>query len=134
MRDFPSIVLDTNALIALFDGAESVAQRLFCTERVLVPAIVCGEVEVGCTGETKRERATRDALEKFLALPHVVVVPVSRRTASYYARVYNFCRSYGTPIPTNDLWIAACALEQGSPLLTNDRHLLSLPLLLTQRF
>ena len=126
------LVVDTNALIRLFDGEKEIAQRLFDSERVLVPAVVCGEIDAGCTGKTKRENAVRESFEKFLALPQVDVAAISRRTASYYAQVYNYCRSSGKPIPTNDVWIAACAFERGAVVLTNDRHLLSLPLLRTQ--
>ena len=126
------LVIDTNALIRLFDGEKAIAKTLFAAERVLVPAVVCGEIDAGCTGKTKRENAVRDSFEKFLALPQVEVLEISRRTASYYAQVYNYCKASGKPIPTNDVWIAACAFERGAVILTNDRHLLALPLLRTQ--
>jgi len=126
-----SILVDSNALIALFDGDQAVAARLFRAKRVLVPAIVCGEVDAGTRGDTKRERVAHDAFERFLALPAVSVLPVTRKTGALYASVHGFCRSTGRPIPTNDIWIAASALEAGVPVLTSDRHLKSLALIRT---
>jgi len=124
-----SVIVDTNVLIALFDGDKSVAERLFRAGRIVVPAVVCGEMDVGTRGGTKRESRVRAAFDKFLSLPRVEVLPIVRMTGQFYATVYNFCRANGRPIPTNDLWIAAAALQTGSVVLTSDAHLLHLPLL-----
>ena len=75
------------------------------------------------------KNVVRAAFDKFLSLPRVEIGPVSRNTGPFYATVYNFCRAQGRPIPTNDLWIAATALETGAVVLTSDAHLLQLPLL-----
>ena len=123
------IIVDTNALIALFDGNKAIAERLFWTGRIIVPAVVCGEMDAGTRGNTRRENVVRAAFDKFLSLPRVEIGPVSRNTGPFYATVYNFCRAQGRPIPTNDLWIAATALEMGAVVLTSDAHLLQLPLL-----
>lgn len=123
------IIVDTNALIALFDGNKEIAERLFRTGRIIVPAVVCGEMDAGTRGNTRRENVVRAAFDKFLSLPRVEIGPVSRNTGPFYATVYNFCRAQGRPIPTNDLWIAATALETGAVVLTSDAHLLQLPLL-----
>lgn len=123
------LVVDTNALIALFDGNKAIAERLFRAGRIIVPAVVCGEMDVGTRGNTRRESLVRAAFDKFLSLPRVEIGPVVRNTGPFYATVYNFCRAQGRPIPTNDLWIAATALETGEVVLTSDVHLLQLPLL-----
>ena len=65
-----SLVLDSNALIALFDGDEEVREIISSAEKVLVPAIVLGEVQLGINN-TKRGRTTQKALEKFLDQPFV---------------------------------------------------------------
>jgi len=132
MRD--PLVVDTNALIGLFDGERAIAERLFRAGRILVPAVVCGEIDAGTQGETRREVRVREAFEKFLSLPRVEVFPVTRQTGRHYATVFNFCRASGRPIPTNDLWIAAVALETGSVVLTDDSHLRRLPLVRTETF
>jgi len=126
------LIVDTNALIGLFDGNRTVAERLFKAGRILVPAVVCGEIDAGTQGETRREIRVREAFERFLSLPRVEVLPVMRRTGRCYATVFNFCRASGSPIPTNDLWIAAAALETGAVILTADAHLRRLPLVRTE--
>jgi len=126
------LIVDSNALIGLFDGEREIAERLFRAGRVLVPAIVCGEIDAGTQGGSRREVRVREAFEKFLSLPQVEVCPITRQTGRHYATVFNFCRAGGRPIPTNDLWIAAIALETGSLVLTGDSHLLRLPLIRTE--
>ena len=66
-----SLIADSNALIALFDGDKAIARKLLSADRVYVPSVVCGEIDAGASGETKREFATREAFEKLLSLPQV---------------------------------------------------------------
>ena len=122
-----AVILDSNAIISLLDGNKSVARMLENVQQVLVPAIVCGEIDAGAQGDTKRERATREAFASFLEMEQVAVLPVMRKTGEFYARIYSFLTSVGTPIPTNDIWIAASVLEIGGLLITTDRHLLAMP-------
>ena len=132
MKD--TVILDSNAIIALLDGNKAVARMLENVQQVLVPAIVCGEIDAGAQGDTKRERATREAFAAFLEMEQVAVLPVMRKTGEFYARVFSFLKSAGTPIPTNDIWIAAAVLETGGLLITTDRHLLALPLIRTKAY
>ena len=129
-----TVILDSNAIIALLDGNKAVARMLENVQQVLVPAIVCGEIDAGAQGDTKREKATREAFAAFLAMEQVAVLPVMRKTGEFYARVFSFLKSAGTPIPTNDIWIAAAVLETGGLLITTDRHLLALPLVRTKAY
>ena len=129
-----TVILDSNAIIALLDGNKAVARMLENVQQVLVPAIVCGEIDAGAQGDTKRERATREAFASFLEMEQVAVLPVIRKTGEFYARIYSFLKSAGTPIPTNDIWIAAGVLETGGLLITTDRHLLALPLIRTKAY
>ena len=119
-----AVILDSNAIISLLDGNKSVARMLENVQQVLVPAI-----DAGAQGDTKRERATREAFASFLEMEQVAVLPVMRKTGEFYARIYSFLKSAGTPIPTNDIWIAASVLETGGLLITTDRHLLAMPLI-----
>ena len=129
-----TVILDSNAIIALLDGNKAVARMLENVQQVLVPAIVCGEIDAGAQGDTKRERATREAFASFLEMEQVAVLPVIRKTGEFYARIYSFLKSVGTPIPTNDIWIAAAVLETGGLLITTDRHLLALPLIMAKSY
>ena len=129
-----TVILDSNAIIALLDGNKAVARMLENVQQVLVPAIVCGEIDAGAQGDTKRERATREAFAAFLEMEQVAVLPVMRKTGEFYARVFSFLKSAGTPIPTNDIWLAAAVLETGGLLITTDRHLLALPLIMAKSY
>ncbi len=129
-----TLLLDSNALIALFDGDRGVARIMASAPRIAVPAVVCGEIDAGTQGETARAREEREAFSELLAMPNVSVLPVTRTTGSFYARVFAYSHSAGRPIPTNDVWIAAAVLETAGILCTDDRHLLSLPLVRTIRY
>ena len=91
-------------------------------------------IDAGTQGETARAREEREAFSELLAMPNVSVLPVTRTTGSFYARVFAYSHSVGRPIPTNDVWIAAAVLETAGILCTDDRHLLSLPLVRTIRY
>ena len=71
------------------------------------------------------------AFNGLLGLAHVSVIPVTRRTGHIYAQLFAGLKKAGTPIPTNDIWIAASALECGGVLLTNDHHFQHIPNLQT---
>lgn len=128
------IVPDTNAIISLFKGSRLIAGMLGVDKTVIIPAIVCGEFEAGAQGTTKRERVAMTAFNGLLSLDHVSVLPVTRRTGRIYAQLFIGLKKAGTPIPTNDIWIAASALECGGLLLTNDRHFQHIPNLPTIAF
>jgi tRNA(fMet)-specific endonuclease VapC len=82
---------------------------------------VLGEL-LGGFAAGMREPKNRAELARFLESPRVEVLPITAETADSYALVYTGLRRKGQPIPTNDLWIAASALEHGAALLTRDAH------------
>lgn len=128
------IVLDTNAIISLFDGNRYIADLLGEEQSVIVPSIVCGEFEAGAQGTSRRERESLAAFNRLLRLSHFSVAVISRRTSRIYASLYASLKKAGTPIPTNDIWIAAVAIEHEGVILTNDRHLLSVERLRTVKY
>ena len=71
-------ILDTNAIISLLDGNKAVARMLKDVQQVLVPAVVCGEIDAGVQGDTKRERVTRQAFASFLEMEQVSVLQSAR--------------------------------------------------------
>lgn len=115
----PRLVLDTSAYSRFRAGDTRVRDLIAEAESVLVPAPVLGELH-GAFEMGSRTRENHVALSEFLSEPFVQVTSVDDTVARHYGRVYAGLRRAGTPIPANDMWIAACALDQGGCLLTFD--------------
>ena len=115
------ILIDTNAYTAFMLGDVAVVEVVAHAERICLNSIVLGELLGGFAAGT-RESRNRAELARFMDSPRVEVLPVTAQTADSYALVYSSLRRKGQPIPTNDLWIAASALEHGAALLTRDTH------------
>lgn len=119
------VLLDTNAYSAFMQGAVEVVDVVAHADRLYLNSIVMGELLAGFAAGTRGPK-NRAELAQFLDSPRVEVLPVTMQTADSYALVYAGLRRKGQPIPTNDLWIAASALEQGAALLTLDAHFLQI--------
>ncbi len=115
------LLLDTSAYSALMKGDDWVVRQVRNAEEVLLSAIVVGELLFGFRGGS-RFTENLASLEAFLRKPFVTFVPVTRTTADRFSRVAMQLKQRGTPIPTNDIWIAAHALETGADLLSPDDH------------
>jgi len=116
----PRLALDTSAYSRFRAGDTRVRDLIADAESVLVPAPVLGELH-GAFEMGSRSRENLVTLGEFLAEPFVAVIAVDETVARHYGRVYASLRRAGTPIPANDMWIAACAIDQGACLLTFDR-------------
>lgn len=116
-----AIVIDTSAYSRMRAHDLKVIDILAEKTPVIVPAVVVGELEAGFQAG-RRRRENEVALEEFLAEPFVVISPVTRETARRYGSIFAELRAAGSPIPTNDIWIAATCREFGAPLLTADIH------------
>ena len=113
------MILDTNALSAFVDGEPGVQQALRREERAAIPVIVLGEFRYGIA--SSRHRASYEAwLEG--QLPHFEILTITDGTAVAYARLRVDLRRSGRPIPANDAWIAALALQHRLPILSRDEH------------
>src|ERR1035441_3370665 len=121
--------LDTNRLTDLFQGDRELAEWLGTCEEVWIPLVVLGEINAGFHGGTQQRR-NEVLLQRLLAKPTVGVLLPGRETAEHYARVFVQLKRAGTPIPDNDLWIAALVLEHDLMLITRDRHFRHIPQLL----
>jgi tRNA(fMet)-specific endonuclease VapC len=118
------VILDTNALSAFIDGDRALGARLERQGQVAIPVIVLGEFRYGLAGS--RHRATYEAwLDEHL--PDFDVLAVGAATAAVYAAVRVALKKKGRPIPANDAWIAALALEHRLPVLTRDVHFDAVP-------
>jgi tRNA(fMet)-specific endonuclease VapC len=116
-----AVLLDTNAHTASMLGAAEVVDVVAHADRLYLNSIVLGELLGGFAAGT-REPKNRAELARFLDSPRVEVLPITADTADSYALIYAGLRRKGHPIPTNDLWIAASAMEHGAALLTRDAH------------
>jgi predicted nucleic acid-binding protein len=113
-------VLDTSAYSHFRAGDTRVLDALARAEVVIVPTTVLGEL-FGAFELGSRARENHVALAEFLEEPFVAVHPTSPSVARQYGRVYAALRRAGTPIPVNDMWIAAAALDAGACVLTFDK-------------
>lgn len=114
------LVLDTSAYSHFRAGHPEVLDALASAERVLIPVTVLGELEAAFEWGG-RARENRRALETYLEEAFVDVLPVTASIARQYGRVFTALRRAGTPLPVNDIWIAAATLDCGATLITFDR-------------
>jgi predicted nucleic acid-binding protein len=115
------VLLDTSAYSAFLRGHPGIVAEVRRAAEIHVNAVILGELLAGFGGG-KREEHNRSQLRSFLASPRVRVAPLDSETSERYAHILHALRRTGRPIPTNDLWIAATAMQLGLSVLTTDRH------------
>jgi len=120
------ILLDTSAYSRLRQGSQEVLDALNRADLVHVSVFVLGELYAGFKGGSK-ETANRELLDRFLKRATVRIVPATQETAEAFAEIKNTLKRAGTPLPLNDVWIAAHAVETGSVLVTFDTHFRRIP-------
>jgi len=118
------VILDTNALSAFVDGETGVGEILRRQATAAIPVIVLGEFRYGIA-----QSRHRPAYEAWLEsqLPGFDVLPVTEETAAAYAVLRVALKRSGRPIPANDAWIAALALQHRLPVLSRDEHFDAVP-------
>jgi tRNA(fMet)-specific endonuclease VapC len=112
-------LLDTNVVIALFADESAVKDRLGEAEEVFVPSIVLGELYYGAH-KSRRVAENKARIDDFAA--RNVVLGCDTETARRYGEVKNGLRRKGRPVPENDIWIAAMALQNDLTLVARDAH------------
>jgi tRNA(fMet)-specific endonuclease VapC len=115
------LCLDTSAYSHFRRGHPRAVEAIRGARRVGIPVIVLGELRAGFRLGERRSDNER-ALADFLAQPVVEVMEADAEAATHYADLYAELRRQGTPVPTNDLWIAALAARDGATVLTFDAH------------
>ena len=115
------ILLDSNAYSRLMRGDDQTAVVVRDATEILMSAVVIGELLYGFRNGSRFDRNAAD-LRSFLDSPYVSFVPVGPISADRYSRIAAALRAKGNPIPTNDVWIAAHAMETGADLVSADRH------------
>ena len=115
------ILIDTNIYSYALVGDSDVISILQRGAEIGICSVSIGELLLGFkAGE--RERENRDELAEFLDAPRVRLYSIDETTAEYYAEILYQLRKLGKPIPTNDIWIGAVALQYGLKLFTKDKH------------
>ena len=113
------MILDTNALSAFAEGDEGLGARLEVVAELCLPVVVLGEYRFGV-----RQSRHRTAYEEWLqvVLSELEVLPVLATTTEHYAALCHELKKAGTPIPTNDAWVAALSREHRLPVVSRDAH------------
>ncbi len=120
------ILLDTSAYSAFFRNHPGAVECVQRAEAISLNPVVLGELLAGFRRGGNLGR-NRELLESMLDSPRVSVVPIDEETSEFYADIHSALRAAGTPIPTNDVWIAASAMQHGLRLVTGDRHFDKVP-------
>jgi predicted nucleic acid-binding protein len=118
------VILDTNAVSALLSGDRAVGEVLEPEDRHHLPAVVIGEYRYGLLRSTNRRRL--EAIFDLL-LRESFALSVDPETARAYARIRDQLRRAGRPIPENDVWIAALAVQHDLPVVSRDVHFDAIP-------
>lgn len=113
------MILDTNALSALAEGEKSIEPLFRKAHQIAIPVIVLGEYRYGISFSRER-RQYETWLAKYL--PKLHVLDVDERTTIPYSAIRTELKMAGTPIPSNDCWIAALCRQHSVPVISRDRH------------
>jgi tRNA(fMet)-specific endonuclease VapC len=120
------ILIDTNCYSVIDKGDPETIRRIESAHEVWLPFIALGELYAGFEhGAQKNENEQQ--LHDFLSRPSVDVLYADHDTTREYGQIFHVLRRQGTPIPTNDIWIAALAIQHDLLLTTSDKHFLHVP-------
>lgn len=120
------IMLDTNAYARLLVGREEVLDAISTADILYMSIFVLGELYAGFAGGSK-ELENKEILNRFLLKPTVKILNATLETAEVFGLLKNQLKTAGTPLPINDVWIAAHAVETGSIVVTFDKHFNKVP-------
>jgi predicted nucleic acid-binding protein len=127
------IIIDTNFYVAFKKRDDAAIVTLKKADYIAVNTVILGELLAGFRCGT-REEQNREELDLFFDSPRVELLSVDEGTAEFYAQIFADLKQKGRPIPTNDLWLAASAMQHGLALATYDDHFNSISgLLLTNK-
>jgi tRNA(fMet)-specific endonuclease VapC len=120
------LALDTNTYRLVMEGEERAVQLIQTCELVLLPVPVIAELRFGFANGTRGQR-NEATLTKFLDSPRVQALRCDEQTTLHYAQLKLQLKRHGTPIPINDVWIAALVLQHDATLFTRDTDFDRLP-------
>lgn len=114
-------LIDTNRYSDFAKGQPDIVELFASADRIFVPFVVLAELRAGFRCGTI-SRQNEQVLTKFLKNKRVEILFADDMTTQVYADIYSQLRAQGTPIPTNDIWIAALAVQHSLPLCSRDEH------------
>lgn len=120
------VALDTNRYVDFCKGESRAVEMLQKSEQIYLPFIVVGELRAGFRAGSQGGE-NEQILTRFLNTPRVEILYADDQTTHHYAQLFLQLRKQGTPIPTNDLWIAALVAQHQIFLFDRDRHFDNLP-------
>ena len=115
------ICLDTSAYSHFMRGDSSAVSIIAAAKWVGIPSVVLGELRTGFL-LGGRAQENEDELSRFLGHPLVRVLDVDDAASRIYSEIIVALRRAGTPLPTNDIWIASVAAREGATVITYDQH------------
>jgi len=127
------LILDTNAYVGFKLGYPEIVEYLTQADVIFISPIMLGELMFGFRNGSRFARNTEE-LNLFLSHHAVKIVKLSEITADRYSRIAAQLKQQGTPIPSNDIWIAAQTMETGAELVTMDNHFDKIPGLVYRLF
>ncbi|MEP6919050.1 MAG: type II toxin-antitoxin system VapC family toxin [Acidobacteriota bacterium] len=120
------VALDTNRYVDLCKNVVETVALLEEAEAIVMPFVVIAELRAGFA-HGRRDAENERILRRFLLKDGVSVVFADDQTTHHYAALFRQLRRQGTPIPTNDMWLAALVLQHNLPLHARDKHFDHLP-------
>ncbi len=123
------VLVDTSAYSAFMRGHPELKLALQRAEEIYLSPIVVGELQSSFR-RGKHQARNEKGLDEFLDAPRVELLAILDSTAVRYAEILTYLRRAGTPLPTNDVWIAASAMEHGLRVVTTDKHFQEVPQIL----
>lgn len=120
------LAVDTNAYTAFCKGTSAAIDAIQTADEIILPLMVVAELRSGFSAGRKGDENEK-ILQRFLNSKRVTIKNPDEGTTFIYARLFTYLRNKGTPIPTNDLWIASIVLQNDATLLSFDQHFEVLP-------
>jgi len=127
------LLLDTSAYSAFRRGDVRLKDPVQRASQLVLNPVVIGELLAGFKKGSRR-RQNSEILRDFMSSSRVLVVSIEEETAEHYASILDALRREGTPVPVNDIWIAASAAQHGLRVLTLDEHFTWIPQVLVEYF
>jgi predicted nucleic acid-binding protein len=127
------LLLDTSAYSALKRKYPTIVELIESADSLYLNPIVLAELKAGFLLGDRQEKNERE-LREFLQSSRVTLLPIDNETAERWAIITAFLRKAGTPIASNDIWIAASAMQHGLPILTSDADFQKIPQVIVHHF
>jgi tRNA(fMet)-specific endonuclease VapC len=120
------VLIDTNIYIEFLRGNEDFINIFNTADIIAFSVISVGELLAGFKAAKDEQKYLKE-LDEFLDSPRLLLYEINTETSEFYAKIFNELKVTGNPIPANDIWIAALALQHGIKLLTMDNHFKKVP-------